>query len=253
MATTIAFPANRKAVVIPWDARPRRRFAPIHLHDGEEWILLRRGRLRLLCADQPLDLKPGDLLHLPAGRKHAVLEASSDCRKWVVWSAAATGGATGGPPVRHLAVRDLRDLEQCCRLADAHQHEDAVGDLLAQTAATLAAYFWRRAEVGLPVEAVHPAVATACRILRERGGAASLDVVAAQAGMSRSRLSHLFTVQTGVRLVEYRTRCRLERFVQLQGEHPRMTLAGLARHCGFTSYMQFYRMHRRLLGRAPRG
>ena len=250
MPCSVPPPGTRRVLVFTWRPAGRRTFASLHRHEGEEWILLRRGRLRMLAGGRPVDLRPGDLLRLTADGGHAVLEASADCTKWVIWAGMAADNAADGPAVRHLAARDLRDLDQCCRLAEAHHGEDA-GEILAQAAAACAAGFWRRAATGRPAEAVHPAVAQACRILADRGGAVALDLVAAGSGMSRSRLSHLFTRQTGVRLVEFRNRCRLERFVQLRAERPQTALRDLARSCGFTSCMQFYRMHRRLLGAAP--
>ena len=42
-----------------------------------------------------------------------------------------------------------------------------------------------------------------------------------------------------------------DRFAQLRADRPNDTLLALALEAGFGSYMQFYRVHKRITGRPP--
>jgi transcriptional regulator GlxA family with amidase domain len=100
--------------------------------------------------------------------------------------------------------------------------------------------------------AMHPAVKEAARLLREEPGAVlwKLPELADRSGLSPSRLSRLFKAETGVTLVEFRQRMQLDRFLAIY-EDGTGKLLPAALSAGFGSYPQFYRVHQRLLGRAP--
>ena len=93
---------------------------------------------------------------------------------------------------------------------------------------------------------MHPAIEKTARQLREETEPTSLKQLAAQYGMSVSRLSTLFKEQTGVPLARYRNQQRLDRFLRLRAEEesPTRTLLELALEAGFGSYAQFYRVFR---------
>jgi AraC-like DNA-binding protein len=74
--------------------------------------------------------------------------------------------------------------------------------------------------------------------------AASLDI-------SLSRLARVFKQETGVSLVEYRNRLRLERF-QMLVDSGGENLLEAALASGFGSYAQFHRVFRARLGTTPR-
>ena len=74
--------------------------------------------------------------------------------------------------------------------------------------------------------------------------AASLDI-------SLSRLARVFKRETGVSLVEYRNRLRLERF-QMLVDSGGENLLEAALASGFGSYAQFHRVFRAWLGTTPR-
>lgn len=102
---------------------------------------------------------------------------------------------------------------------------------------------------------VHPAIDKTARRLREETEPTSLKQLAAQFGLSVSRLSALFKEQTGVPLARYRNHQRLERFLRLRSEdkqHQR-TLLELALEAGFGSYAQFYRVFREQMKCPPTG
>ena len=109
---------------------------------------------------------------------------------------------------------------------------------------------WRHFEhaADVPVHDVHPAVEKAARLIRDETAALSLDELARRSGLSPARLSRLFKQQTGVALVDFRNRQRIERFLQLYGTGQRLTMLDAALEAGFGSYPQFHRVFKRVHG-----
>jgi AraC-like DNA-binding protein len=103
----------------------------------------------------------------------------------------------------------------------------------------------------VPVHDVHPAVEKAARLIRDETSALNLDELARRSGLSPARLSRLFKQQTGVALVDFRNRQRIERFLQLYGTGQRLTMLDAALEAGFGSYPQFHRVFKRVLGCSP--
>jgi len=101
------------------------------------------------------------------------------------------------------------------------------------------------------VQDVHPAVEKAARLIRDEHCQQRLEALATQAGLSPHRLSRLFKQQTGVALVEFRNRQRVEKFLNLYGSGQRITMLNAALEAGFGSYAQFHRVFRRITGRSP--
>jgi AraC-like DNA-binding protein len=61
----------------------------------------------------------------------------------------------------------------------------------------------------------------------------------------------LFKQQTGVALVDFRNRQRVERFLQIYGTGQRLTMLDAALEAGFGSYPQFHRVFKRVIGCSP--
>lgn len=76
-----------------------------------------------------------------------------------------------------------------------------------------------------------------------------LSAAAALAGLSPSRLSHLFVEQTGLSFKTYLLWIRLTRAVALMAEGE--TLTGAAHGAGFADSAHFSRTFRRMFGIAP--
>jgi len=100
---------------------------------------------------------------------------------------------------------------------------------------------------------VHPAVEKAAQLLRHETTTLTAVELASRCGLSYSRLGALFKKQTGIALVDFRNRQRLDRFLALDGAgHDRKMLeAALA--AGFGSYPQFHRVFKRWMGCSPQG
>jgi AraC-like DNA-binding protein len=110
-------------------------------------------------------------------------------------------------------------------------------------------HFEHAAEV--PVRDVHPAVERAARMIRDDATSISLDELARRAGLSATRLSRLFKQQTGVALVDFRNRQRIENFLRLYGAGQRLKMLDAALESGFGSYPQFHRVFKRVIGCSP--
>jgi AraC-like DNA-binding protein len=96
----------------------------------------------------------------------------------------------------------------------------------------------------------HPMVVHALRLLAKDPSLTGKHL-AVKLGISLSRLARVFKSDTGLSLVEYRNRLRLERFqvlVDAGGEN----LLDAALAAGFGSYAQFHRVFRALRGATPR-
>jgi transcriptional regulator GlxA family with amidase domain len=110
---------------------------------------------------------------------------------------------------------------------------------------------FRKAELVSRSAEIHPAVEKAAHLLKAEGTGLSEEALAGRVGLSRSHLSRLFRVQTGVPLVHFRNRQRLNRFLGLYGSGQRLTMLDAALAAGFGSYAQFYRVFRSFMGCAP--
>ena len=81
--------------------------------------------------------------------------------------------------------------------------------------AFLAAWSQFERAATVPVLDVHPAVERAARHIRDRNNTLGLTELAQHAGLSAARLSRLFKQQTGIALVDFRNRQRVEKFLHL--------------------------------------
>jgi AraC-like DNA-binding protein len=105
------------------------------------------------------------------------------------------------------------------------------------------------------VRSVHPAIEHSAHLLLNEEDSYSLPQLARKAGLSPSRLSRLFKQQTGLSIVEFRNRQRMQRFLdryELDRQSGRKsTLLDAALDAGFGSYPQFHRVFRQVAGCSP--
>jgi AraC-like DNA-binding protein len=123
-------------------------------------------------------------------------------------------------------------------------------ETLRQRAQTLP---WRPLLAGLPHVGDNGQDSLIISIVRALHQDPTLDgrVLARRFGVSPSKLTHAFTKQMGVSMVEYRNRLRLERFLMLV-ERGGGNLLQAALDAGFGSYAQFHRVFRAMLGATPK-
>ncbi len=104
--------------------------------------------------------------------------------------------------------------------------------------------------VGPLNSAAHPVVVGTLRLLARDPSLGGKEI-AAELGLSLSRLARVFKAEMGMSLVEYRNRLRLERFdVLLDAGGNNLLDAALT--AGFGSYSQFHRVFRALRGMTPK-
>lgn len=197
-------------------------------------------------------LGAGDLLVLPGGLEHQLIEASSDLALWVLELSEGVRGRgdldwlekcavlTPTPAFRKqlltLSKRLwLRPTESRARLLEAELFE-----LLAAL------------EVGSEGRPAlqNPAVARARQVCEEEPGKISVQSLAARVGLSASRLAHLFQEELGLTPLQYGNFVRLQRFIQTQ-ESGASNLLRHALMSGFGSYAQFHRVFHQVCGRPP--
>lgn len=243
------------------------RLRPGHTHVELEVNLVLQGTGRYLVGEQLVELSPGTMIWLFPRQNHLLIGESGDYAMWIgVFKPALLRRICRRPQSRALLQTDPRAIE--ARQVDhlARERLDQLFGEIAEARASLDQFNAGLGYLGLACWAayqrgdraaigreVHPAVERAARALRDGGAGVDLRSLARHCGLSPSRLSRLFRQQTGIRLVDYRNRQRLDRFAALYGSGRRLTLLEAALAAGFGSYAQFYRVFRRVNGRSPDG
>jgi AraC-like DNA-binding protein len=247
-----------------WHYANRGRTHALHHHAELEFNLVTQGAGLYLMANRKYRIRRGDLLWLFPAQEHVLIEQTLDFEMWIgvckpaaVRRAAIEAGAPAlrqaDPPgefCRRLTLRALARLDALfTEVAAANDRPGLFNAGLRY--ALLGAWdaFAHAAEV--PVGDVHPAVEKAARLIRDEITALSLDELARRSGLSPTRLSRLFKRQTGVALVDFRNRQRVERFLRLYGTGQRLKMLDAALEAGFGSYPQFHRVFKRLIGCSP--
>jgi AraC-like DNA-binding protein len=247
-----------------WHYRHHGRANAMHHHAELEFNLVTQGHGLYLLANRKYQIRRGDLLWLFPAQEHVLVEQSADFEMWIgvarpkavkriatdVSARILRESNPAGEYFRRLAQPDFARLEiLLAETATGHERPGLFNAGLAY--ALLAA--WRSFEqaADVPVHDVHPAVEKAARYIRDRDNGISLNDLARHAGLSSARLSRLFKQQTGVPLVDFRNRQRIEKFLAIYGAGQRMTMLDAAFEAGFGSYPQFHRVFKRVLNCSP--
>jgi AraC-like DNA-binding protein len=262
MRQTLELPAGLKGNL--WHYRNLGRANAMHHHAELEFNLVTQGSGLYLLANRKYQIRRGDLLWLFPAQEHVLIEQTLDFEMWI--------GVCKPRAVRRIATEpDAKVLRQsnppgeyCRRLPQPALAR--LEKLFSEIAATRAQpglfnaglgygllsaweHFEHAADV--PLRDVHPAVEKAARLIRDQSTALGLNELARRAGLSPHRLSRLFKQQTGVALVDFRNRQRIEKFLELYGAGQRLTMLDAALDAGFGSYPQFHRVFKRVLGCSP--
>lgn len=248
-----------------WHYRHQGRNA-MHHHAELEFNLVTQGSGLYLLANRKYQIRRGDLLWLFPAQEHVLIEHADDFEMWIgvfkppaVRRAAAGAKADvlrqanpAGDYCRRLPQRELARLEEL--FAEIVAARESTGLFNAGLNYALLAA-WRHFEhaAEVPVRDVHSAVEKAARLIRNESTALTLEELAQRAGLSAPRLSRLFKQQTGIALVDFRNRRRVEKFLAIYGTGQRQTMLEAALEAGFGSYPQFHRVFKRVTGRSPRG
>jgi len=236
-----------------------------HRHEELEVNLVISGTARYLMDDRTYPLAPGSMIWLFPGQNHLLLGKSRDFRMWILVFRPQLLRRVCRDPARRVLLARAPSGSFCQQLPPARtralerdfatlapRRDDSVRFNAGLACALLDAWAaFQGSDRAVVGEDMHPAVKRAAQLLRQSPENADLSALARQAGLSRTRLSELFRRQTGVALVDFRNRVRLDRFAELQATAPGQTLLASALEAGFGSYQQFYRIHRRHHGRGP--
>lgn len=227
-----------------WLHRPAYR-RPRHFHAEPELNFVFRGSAKMGVGNLVLDMTPGQVLLLRPGQDHEMLQASDDLELVVVaLTPELAARCLRGPlPAEsrpfQLPAEDVRTIRRQLLSLDAptgaENHERIVGDLFGYSEGHF--------------ERGHLLARRTLAAVSER-----LDVVSSRlAGELRvqpSELSRHFHRSLGLRLVDFRTRHRLMRFIQLVDAGNPFTRAAL--EASFGSYAQCHRAFHQYLGCTPR-
>ncbi len=247
-----------------WLYRQQGRANAMHHHAELEFNLVTRGSGLYLLANRKYQIRRGDLLWLFPAQEHVLIEQSPDFEMWIgvarpgtvrriatdANSKVLTKANPAGDYCRRLSQPVFTKLEAL--IADIADRREQPGLFNAGLGFVLLAawhQFERAADV--PVDDVHPAVERAARLIRDKSNTLGLTELARMAGLSAPRLSRLFKQQTGVALVDFRNRQRVEKFLALYGTGQRLTMLDAALEAGFGSYPQFHRVFKRVVGCSP--
>jgi AraC-like DNA-binding protein len=247
-----------------WHYRQQGRANAMHHHAELEFNLVTHGRGLYLLANRKYQIRRGDLLWLFPAQEHVLIEQSADFEMWIGVAKPATVRRIATDATAKILRQSNPVGEYCRRLPQpAFVRLEA---WLAEIAAThrqpglfnagfchalLAAWNSFEHAADVPVHDVHPAVEKAARHIRDQNNTMGLEDLARHAGLSPARLSRLFKQQTGVALVDFRNRQRVEKFLARYGAGQRMTMLEAALEAGFGSYPQFHRVFKRVLGCSP--
>jgi AraC-like DNA-binding protein len=265
------FVAMRQKLELPpgldghlWHYRHQGRANARHHHAELEFNLVTQGRGLYLLANRKYQIRRGDLLWLFPAQEHVLIEQSPDFEMWI--------GVAKPTTVRRIAtdphttmLQEINPAGEYCRRLSQRTFA-RLEALIMEVAATrntpglfnaglayalLAAWNQFKHAAEVPVHDVHPAVEKAARHIRDKNHTAGLEELARHAGLSAPRLSRLFKQQTGIALVDFRNRQRVEKFLTLYGAGQRTTMLAAALEAGFGSYPQFHRVFKRVLGCSP--
>lgn len=232
---------GRRAQV--WRHRPEFR-RPRHFHPEPEINLVVKGNALLGVGDRSLALGAGDLVVFAPGQDHVLLEASADLELFVMalhpelaariptWSPTAAGSA--GRLAEHELVGFTTPLHALADVSDAGATETTLTDLFGMAL--------RRSN------AQHVLSRRAMASVREELSLSSGDL-AKRLRTTASAISRRFHQDFGLTFVEYRSRLRLIRFVELVDAGRSLTRAAL--DAEFGSYAQCHRVFQRALGCSP--
>lgn len=238
---------------------------PMHRHREIELNLVVAGRASYVLGGRRYELLSDDLVWLFPSQEHQLIDRSADYEMWIaVFSPASLHSVVRGTSAAVLA--EGNPSGRFCKSLS-RPNALALGRLCAELHATvgephllnlglhyLAVRSWERfsaASEGPAYHTLHPAVEKALRLLRRGESEESLKKLSLEAGLSPARLSRQFKIQVGMGIAEYRSRTRLERFLELYGEGRPLTAIAAALEAGFKSYAQFHRVFRRLMGQSP--
>lgn len=226
---------------------------PAHYHDQLEVNIVLRGHGTYLVESGLLPIGPTSIVLLPPGAVHQLVDVSADFTAWIVEIETELVVAAGLHELLDLSPRTIAcDASTVAKLSkECAPHlilkSPNATSLASIVAATAGALHSERVDRS-PFE-LHPAVAWAADLLEtEQVG---FEHIALRVGLSRSRLTHMFTQQLGVPPIQYRNHLRIQHFITHLHQTGADNMLAAALDAGFGSYPQFHRVFRQVTGYSP--
>lgn len=221
----------------------------LHSHVGPELNLLMSGRLTYEIGARKLEVRAGELLVIEAGVPHQIIEASHGAAFWVMELSAGDAFPWFEMSATHRTedewVRAFVAVSRKLWLRPSPSIENE----LWEAAFEILRSGPPRGE--LKTIHLHPAVERARLICQsELEDELTMTALAKRAGISPSRLSHLFQEELGITPLQYRNFCRIQQFISRYGEGDE-NLMRVALRSGFGSYPQFHRAFQQVCGAPP--
>lgn len=234
-----------------------------HRHEELECNVVINGRCTYLLHNRRVELQPNTIFWLFPDQEHLILDRTDDFEMWIIvlkpiplhhlcsQSQHHTLLARNPPGnfLRHLETAVHQKLLLQCHEIAAHEAEPS---LFNAGLGYLLLSIWAAFQNGSDVALHGPISPPIGHIVKQiHAGHDDLQTLAQSVTLSPETVSRQFKRQTGVSLIDFRNRCRIERFLRLYegGEAETMLMAAL--EAGFGSYAQFYRVFTQRMGRTP--
>ena len=226
---------------------------PRHFHAEPELNLIISGTATFGIGETIVKASKGELLGFPPGQDHVLLETSPDVYFFAIgidpdYSAEVLRvdrDSVALPLHVRLAASDFKALyARAAAIVDRDGVEQPGAELWEQ------AHWLRRRYLRGPNGAMHVLTRRALSTLAETPNLGG-EILARRARTSLCEISRYFHRDVGMTLVQYRSRLRLLRFIQLV-DAGSDSLRTSAKAAGFGSYSQCHRIFQSELGCAPR-
>jgi AraC-like DNA-binding protein len=235
-----------------------------HRHDELELNLVTASSAEYLVGDQKLPISRNMLIWLFPEQDHILLNPSPDFRMWILTvrpsflsqicttdeTRALTKTRSSSKFFKRLSEPNAQLLGRL--LSEIYEETDSAVHNAGLAFAVLKSWSLYQKSEDVPLGTdIHPAVERAARLIRDEIDPLDIPSLSDAAGLSVSRLSELFKEQVGCTLTEFRSRQRIERFLQIYGAGKRHNITESALEAGFGSYPQFYRVFMQVMGVTP--
>jgi AraC-like DNA-binding protein/mannose-6-phosphate isomerase-like protein (cupin superfamily) len=232
---------------VNWGRRPR------HFHSEPEFNLIASGRATFGIGESVVTVSEGDLLGLPPGQDHVLLQASPDLYLFAVGMEPAFSSDVlrAEPdavmlPIRfRLALDDFRSLvSRASAIVDRDGVEQPCAELWEQ------AHWLASRNTSRPGTSMHVLTRRAISAVNH-APELELQSLATRLKAADSEVSRYFHRDLGMTFAQYRTRLRMLRLIRLM-DAGGITLRSAAKTSGFGSYSQCHRTFQARLGCSPR-
>jgi AraC-like DNA-binding protein len=252
-----------------------------HCNEGIELTYLARGAVAFSTGDREYPLKPGSLTITRPWQRHRVGNPNVTASR-LHWLILDVSVRRPNQPWRwpEWLLCPPSDLKRLTTLLRQNEHpvwsaDEQIGECFEKLAQDVQSFTPERGDVWLKLHINELVVAliemfehkrvpldatlsTSQRVVemflhdlpRRAGEPWTLDAMARQCGLARTRFAHYCRQITNMSPAEYLTRCRIDAAARLLAEGGR-SVTDVALECGFSSSQYFATVFRRITGRAP--